>query len=92
MAYDSHDGYVVMFGGCGSICPLGDVWKYKAGLWTLPTFSGATPLPRVLFGMADDANDGYVVLFRGATGSTGGSYGAVARDTWKIAGGTWTRI
>lgn len=90
MAYDTADGYVLMFGGCGSTCPLGDTWKYSGSLWTQVPITGASPLPRFLAGAAYDAQDSYVVLSAGDTGSAWGSGGALGGDTWSYSGGSWT--
>src|SRR2546422_3883964 len=77
MAYDSVDGYVILFGGVdNSGAAIGDSWKFLGGSWTDITPS-SSPSPRFSASMAYDTADGYVVLFGGlgASGSLG--------DTWK---------
>jgi PKD repeat protein len=93
MAYDSTDGYLLMFGGydhipSGPTWYLNDTWTFHAGHWTNIT-SGKAPSKRYAAQMADDPADHAVILF-GGRGPTPGSnpYG----DTWEFAHGTWTNI
>jgi hypothetical protein len=97
MAYDSADGYVMLFGGngcnTGSSCPMSplqDTWKFLLGAWT--QLSPAT-FPGIRFGamMAYDPADGYVVLFGGGGCSYGPTCnGNLLQDTWTYAGGAWS--
>lgn len=87
MAYDAHDGYVLLFGGVdasGNI--LGDTWMYHAGAWTKLAVS---PHPSARYGgsMTYDALDGYVLLFGGC-----GSFTCPLGDTWEFAAGVWTHL
>jgi hypothetical protein len=92
MTYDAKDGYLLMFGGYGlnsSGAPwyLNDSWAFSRGNW-LELTPHHSPHIRDNAGMAYDATDGYVVLF-------GGNYGyqvTLLSDTWKFAGGQWTRL
>lgn len=52
IAYDSRDGYVVMFGGqspgCGATCAAGYYWTYSNGSWTLQNPQTTSPLQGLL--------------------------------------------
>jgi hypothetical protein len=79
IAYDSHDGYVLLFGGYlfnatdsmqDGIITGGNVtsqtWKFQNGTWTdLTRTAGVAPAPREGAMMSDDPSDGYVLLFGG---------------------------
>ena len=84
MTYDSSDGYVVLFGGCGLTCPYGDTWKYLGGNWTQLTPPTAPP-PRYDAAIAYDGNGSYVFLV-GGIGSGGTVYGGIG---WAFQGGDW---
>lgn len=101
MAYDTADGYLMLFGGFG--CTSGgscgtnavafqDTWEFKAGDWT--QLSPSTPPgTRELAAMTYDAADGYVVMFGGFGCNTGTCDPYVAQqDTWKFEGGQWTEL
>jgi hypothetical protein len=85
MTYDGKDGYVVLFGGCATVCSLGDTWKFVGGSW-IQLFPSSAPTARWGAGLAYDAKDGNVVLFGGRsdTGPMG--------DTWTFANGQWTAL
>jgi hypothetical protein len=92
MAYDSADGYVLMFGGGNATQVFGGTWGFAAGQWT--KLSPSThPSARSTAAMAYDAADGYVVLFGGCsvTSCTIG-FGKMFGDTWTFAGGQWTLL
>jgi PKD repeat protein len=88
MAYDGHDGYVLMFGCPGSAQENGscnDTWEFTGGTWhqidalnpplasdVLGRYGQVGPLS-----LAYDAKDSYPVLTNGY-------------DTWKYSGGTWS--
>src|SRR2546426_418399 len=89
MAYDEADGYVLLFGGSNNIggtSPLGDTWKFNAGVWTQLSPS-TSPSPRVLASMVYDAANGYVLLFGGLDGNL-----YPLGDTWEFHAGTWTQL
>ena len=91
MAYDSADGYVVLFGGYttggSGYIMLNDTWTYRAGTWTNVTSSSSSaPEPRWRDALAYDAADGYVVLF----GGTDQYATIIYNDTWTFHAGTWT--
>lgn len=85
MAYDSTDGYVLLYGGYNQTTSVifADTWKFSVGVWTelSPTTS---PGARAGASMADDPSDGYVLLFGGANGVT------TPCGTWSFAHGKWT--
>ena len=86
MTYDSTDGYVVMFGGCGttSACLLNDTWRFVSGNWSrVPT--AMAPSPREYSAMTNDPTDHAVVLFGGCGGSA-----CPLGDTWRFSAGNWT--
>src|SRR5437016_7068778 len=86
MAYDTADGYVILFGGASAGSSIFiDTWKFLGGSWTNIT-STSGPSPRFIASMAYDAADGYVILFGGISSSN------VFSDTWKFLGGSWTNI
>jgi hypothetical protein len=82
--YDVADSQAVLFGGCGSTCPLSDTWKFT-GSWTQLSPS-TNPSARWGAAMAYDSTDGYVVLFGGW--STAGEQS----DTWKFLTGAWSTL
>jgi PKD domain/Galactose oxidase, central domain len=94
MAYDSEDGYVLLFGGClstsepaldGCANPSNETWTFSNGTW-----SQLHPLdspPGRYFGMmADDPGAGYVLLYGGANES------GLLNDTWAFSGGNWMPV
>ena len=86
IAWDSHDGYVVLFGGMNAAgTALGDTWTFKDSAWTELSPAGA-PSARYGAMMAYDPHDGYVVLFGGTNGAQYFS------DTWTFQGGVWTQL
>lgn len=85
MAYDSKNGYVVLFGGYNGSSYFNDTWKFSAGVWSkIP--SVLQPPARAGASMTYDAKNGYVVLFGGVNRT-----GALL-DTWKFVGGQWTKL
>lgn len=94
-AYDSSDGYAVLFGGVGSGCPTvcSYTWTFSGGAWTELHPSTAPPA-RWEAGMAYDAADGYIVLF-GGVGCHNPSCSFPRNplgDTWTFKAGVWTNI
>jgi PKD domain/Galactose oxidase, central domain len=94
MAYDSEDGYVLLFGGCpdtsvpaldGCANPSNETWSYSNGTWSQLHPSDFPP-GRYFGMMADDPAAGYVVLFGGANAS------GLLNDTWAFSGGTWVQL
>jgi hypothetical protein len=98
LADDTSDRYVVMFGGCGTTCPLADTWKFLAGSWT--NLNPATH-PTGRYGLALASASGnnstaatVLTLFGGCTTVAAGcilgsgSSGAV-NDTWLFYAGAW---
>jgi Galactose oxidase, central domain len=91
IAFDAHDGYVVLFGGCanaGCTSVLNDTWAYAHGRWTnLTDRMAPTPSARGQPAMTYDGATGEVVLFGGADAG-----GDPLGDTWTFAGGRWTAV
>jgi outer membrane protein assembly factor BamB len=92
MAFDAHDGYTVLFGGCSIVqCPTADTWVYSGGAWTnvTPLHLNLTnsPSPRTDPAMVYDSEHGYVLLFGGRSSS-----GRDLSDTWSFQGGVWTSL
>jgi PKD repeat protein len=86
-AFDSWDGYYVLFGGCGRVCPLGDTWVYLHGAWTNLTANLTTAPPaRSGASMVYDPSNLGVVLFGGKTAS------GLASDTWVFRTGQWHEL
>lgn len=100
MAYDSTDGYVVLFGGSSgpltnSTGPLlNDTWEFLHGTWTQLCASCSPgvsePSARVGSSASDDPSDEGVVLFGGLT-IAAGTYTAL-NDTWLFKEGSWQRL
>lgn len=90
-AYNSTNSDAVLFGGCGSTCPLGDTWLLKwTGAKLSWTHASPTSSPSARYGsvLGYDAVDGLMVLF-GGCGST-----CPLGDTWTFKDGaspTWTQ-
>jgi hypothetical protein len=84
ITYDPHDLYVVLFGGCGSTCPLSDTWEFAAGTWSQCGCS-SSPGARWGAGMVWDAYDGYALLVGGCSAS------CPLSDSWTFVGGRWTQ-
>jgi PKD domain len=83
-AFDTTDGYVLLFGGCGRVCPQGDTWTYLHGAWmNLTTNLTVAPSPRSGASMVYDPTYHGVVLFGGLTSS------GAAADTWIFRAGQW---
>jgi hypothetical protein len=88
MAYDSADGYVVLFSGqTTNTSVFADTWSYVGGVWTNRT-AGLSRHPPALFAasMSDDSYDGYLVLYGGSTGT------GPVNSTWSFANGNWTAL
>lgn len=88
-------GSVLLFGGCGTTCPLGDTWSYSNGNWVALTPSTH---PAARYGIAmewaeGNSTDSYsvVALFGGCQSASAGcadGQGAL-NDTWLFYGGNW---
>lgn len=92
MAYDTSDGYVVLFGGCADPnCHriLSDTWSFTHGQWTnLTSRQSSAPPGRDRGMMAYDGVDGYVLLFGGEQPNRS----AVLNDAWSFHAGLWASI
>ncbi len=102
MTFDSHDGYLLLFGGFLAGNYLGDTWSFRGGNWTqreaadtnttcwldppTDTITGACPDPTEGAGMAYDPEGGSVLLFGGFDGGT------YYNDTWRYSEGAWTLL
>jgi Galactose oxidase, central domain len=97
MAYDSEDGYVVLYGGGRGGTFTNATWTYVAGHWTnITRTAGTAPACRFDASMADDPAAGYVVLFGGNGHPNGGCFTVgepvQLNDTWEFSGGRWTEL
>jgi PKD repeat protein len=93
-AYDSSDGYLILFGGAVATTdaqPLAGTWSLGADGWTEASTEGPSPAPRVGESLAFDAQTGSVVLFGGSTVTPSGTAG-FPNDTWAFKAGTWTNL
>ncbi len=86
LAYDSHRGVVVLFGGYSQQQQqfLADTWEWDGQTWELKATGG--PPPRGNHALAYDSNRGVTVLFGGAAGGS-----MVFGDTWEWDGSNWTQ-
>ncbi len=86
-AFDSRDGYAVLFGGKGASGPLNDTWSFVGGVWTnLTNPTQVQPSPRWASQLGFDRVDNYVVLFGGCAAA------CPLNDTWHFAGGAWRNV
>ncbi len=84
-AWDNGDAYALLFGGCGTLCPMGDSWQFSKGKWAPLTVTGS-PTPRAFASMTYDVVQNLTYLF-GGNGSAGPRW-----DTWKYANARWTNL
>lgn len=84
IAYDSHDGYALMFGGRSGSTFLGDTWAFATGHWTRlnPAMS---PSPRTGAAISYDRGLAVIRLF-------GGYNGSYLNDSWTFSAGSWSRL
>lgn len=81
MAYDSSDGYVVLFGGQGATAySLNDTWSFSHGVWTNRTLAVAPPLDSGNGVLTADPSNGLLY------------YGGDCNSTWTYAAGTWSPV
>jgi hypothetical protein len=82
--YNPSSGAVLLFGGCGAVCPLGDTWQFARPRPTSPPawlelFPVTAPPARYYAAMTFDAYDNVTVLFGGCEGAKGP---CPSGDTW----------
>ncbi|MCI4365152.1 MAG: zinc ribbon domain-containing protein [Thermoplasmata archaeon] len=91
LAYDSTDGYVVLFGGCYDFAckDVSDsTWTYSHDRWTnISAKQNETPPAAGHVSMVYDAHDGYILLFGGF-----GSGASFLNEEWEFRGGQWSPI
>lgn len=90
MAYDSFDGYVVLFGGYGPANypfpnELNDTWEFRAGQWT-EFHPSRSPPPADYPSMTYDTNTQSVILYESE------SPFAQSNETWEFRGGEWYQL
>ena len=85
MAYDSADGYLVMFGGQDGYYGqyFNDTWEFHSGSWTNLSATTA-PAPRRAAFISSDPADSGVLLF-------GGYDSGLRSDTWVYSAGAWAK-
>jgi hypothetical protein len=82
MAYDPLDGYVVLFGGEGSLyTPPNETWTFSNGVWTNRTTSIAPP---------PDTNGGAITYDPALRAMF--YYGGDCNATWSYAAGVWQKF
>lgn len=91
IAYDAHDGFVVLFGGRNVTSLLNDTWTFDGKAWHADV-TRAAPSARELVQMTYDAADGYVVLFGGERFGEPGGPVRELNDTWVYISGSWTNV
>ncbi|MCI4324600.1 MAG: kelch repeat-containing protein [Thermoplasmata archaeon] len=94
MAYDSADGYLVLFGGCSSgdfwfstCTPSNETWIYQHNHWS-QLVTNLTPPARFYASLVWDESEGYLLLFGGNGSATTG----FLNDTWTFVHGNWTHL
>ncbi|MCI4326964.1 MAG: hypothetical protein L3K16_04940 [Thermoplasmata archaeon] len=89
MAYDTRDGYALLFGGTITSTPISnETWAFRNNTWFQPKCGAArcaTPHARAGASMAFDPAIGHVVMY----GGEGGYDSMVLNDTWWYANGSW---
>lgn len=101
IAYDSADGYVVLFGGqvdsnANSSIPnqhttcTGDTWTFQDGKWTNLSIPG--PPPSCYPAMTYDASDGYVLETGGWTWNGTCECQLALNQTWTFVHGHWSEV
>ena len=89
-------GGVLIFGGCGAVCPLGDTWNFFHGVWTLKAGPAPTPRYGVAMAISDYSPPLYAVisLFGGCTSSQAGCNNGLdtTNGTWDFNGTGWNRV
>jgi hypothetical protein len=84
MDYNPFTGVVLLYGGCGAVCPLGDTWQFArppngaSPVWR-ELFPSVSPPARYYASMAFDPYDKITVLFGGCEGARGP---CPVGDTW----------
>jgi hypothetical protein len=95
MAYDSADGYVLLFGGVAikhaNAVTLNDTWGYHNGTWINLTTAKA-PVPRCCGFIGFDTKDNYTVLFGGWSVNPRNGTQYYYSDTWLFQKGVWTKL
>ncbi len=84
MAYYPTHAEVVLFGGCGSTCPLGDTWLFSSGGWSQLIVTPSPPA-RYDAAVAYDGAGG-ALLMTGGAGAGGVPFGGVG---WAFQGVHW---
>jgi hypothetical protein len=87
MAFDSHRGRTVVFGGSYgfAVRAWGGTWEWDGIRWRLVATNG--PSPRADCAMAYDAKRRVTILFGGTD-----AFGVRKRDTWTWDGFEWTPV
>jgi hypothetical protein len=90
MAYDSGDGYVLLYGGTNGAetVAYSDTWEFLHGNWTKLNVSGSPPA-RFRASMVDDPLDNYTVVFGGCTSIACSSADST---TWVYHNLTWKAL
>jgi len=100
MAFDSADGYLVLYGGASSSFSgsadtlLDDTWEFEHGRWTRLCSSctpgNNEPGARLESSISDDPQDHGVLSFGGLSAQEGNP--AVLNDTWLFRNGMWSQL
>ncbi len=85
IAYDSVDGYSLLFGGVNST-RVADTWEFHSGSWFL-LHPVTSPSARQGGMLVYDPTDHEFVLFGGLDNTL-----TLLNDTWVFSGGNWTQL
>jgi len=93
MAYDSHSGQAVLFGGTllSASAPYSDTWVWDGTNWT-EIQPAVSPPARFGAAMAYDSHSGRIFMFGGYTGPSPNEGGVFLNDTWAWNGTTWVQL
>jgi len=86
LAWDSENGYALLFGGRQGTRALGDTWGFHPSTFWQYLFPSVSPSPRWGSALVDDPTLGSVLLFGGQNSTS------FFNDTWSFRLGTWKAL
>jgi PKD repeat protein len=97
LTYDPDLPGLLLFGGCGRVCPLNDTWEFSGGLWSNLSAQCNVPssCPPPLWGASltyqNSPWNNSAVLFGGCPSAPANPCAAASNRTWEfnLTGGGW---